>query len=644
MPTQSQRQLAAIMFTDIVGYTALMQQNETLARQQRDANKQIFESSLSKHQGKLLQYYGDGSLSIFNSAANAVKAAIEMQTRSRQQKVDLRIGIHSGDVMFDDTGVYGDSVNIASRIESLAVPGSVFISEKLFEEIRNQNIDAKPLGFFELKNVKQPVQVYALNVEGVVVPSRDDVKGKVKQTLNSIAVLPFASLSSDPENEFFCDGITEELLNVLAKIEGLQVTSRTSSFAFKGKTEDIREIAAKLNVQKVLEGSVRKSGNKVRITAQLINAADGYHLWSETYDRSIEDIFAVQDDISREIANKFRLNLSEQMHEKELVKTPTQNMEAYKLYMKGIFLWNTQLPENLTTALEAFKEATEADVAFADPYAYIAFIYYFMGFVGYLPLKEAMEHSREAATKAIQINPENSQAILASSIITWLYDFEWDKGKKMLEKSISLNPNMPFAYGMLGSYYYMMLDKTKAIECMNAARRIDPLGGFTNGMFAELYNTMGEFEKALAICDEILQLDPSNGYLMLGRITAIGFINGWDSVIPKIEESRAKYGEFPILMSLLGMGYALAGQTGKAEEVIRWFEETEAQQEGVLLDQVGVVKAHLGRKDEFFKKLEESIAHHSINLLWFYKSKMLPEDISKDERFIKARKALGLPV
>ena len=215
MPTQSQRQLAAIMFTDIVGYTALMQQNETLARQQRDANKQIFESSLTKHQGKLLQYYGDGSLSIFNSAANAVKAAIEMQTRCRQQKVDLRIGIHSGDVMFDDTGVYGDSVNVASRIESLAVPGSVFISEKLFDEIRNQNIDARPLGFFELKNVKQPIQVFAINVEGVVVPTRDDVKGKVKQTLNSIAVLPFASLSSYTENEFFCAVITEELIIVL---------------------------------------------------------------------------------------------------------------------------------------------------------------------------------------------------------------------------------------------------------------------------------------------------------------------------------------------------------------------------------------------------------------------------------------------
>ena len=644
MPTQSQRQLAAIMFTDIVGYTALMQQNETLARQQRDVNKQIFESSLSKHNGKLLQYYGDGTLSIFNSAANAVQAAIEMQTRCRQQKVDLRIGIHSGDVMFDDTGVYGDSVNVASRIESLAVPGSVFISEKLFDEICNQNIDARPLGFFELKNVKQPIQVFAINVEGVVVPTRDDVKGKVKQTLNSIAVLPFASLSSDPENEFFCDGITEELLNVLAKIEGLQVTSRTSSFAFKGKTQDIREIAAKLNVQKVLEGSVRKAGNKVRITAQLINAADGYHLWSETYDRSIEDIFAVQDDISREIANKFRLNLSEQAHARELVKVPTHNMEAYKLHMKGVFLWNTQSPENLFKSLDAFKEATVADPDFADPYAYIAFIYYFIGFIGLIPAQSAAEACRSAAAKAIKINPEHPQALLAESIIRLLYDFDWEGGRRLLEKSIALNPNNSFAHIMLASYYFISLDKENATMHMQFARRIDPLGGFTNGFVVEMLNGDGKYKEAIEVCEEILSLEPENGYVVLGHTTALGFQNGFASVIPKIEEGRKLWGEFPTIMATLGMAYAVEGEVEKAEAIIQWFLEAEKKEEGILMDQVAMIYGHLNRADDFFNKLDESIEKHSINILWFYKTKMIPQAISNDERFIKARKAIGLPV
>jgi TolB-like protein len=317
----SSRQLAAIMFTDMVGYTALMQQNEILAVQQRDKSKKILEDALRKYDGRLLQYYGDGTLSVFSSALNAVKSSIEIQTLNRDEKIAMRIGIHTGDVVFDDAGIYGDSVNVASRIESLAVAGAVFISEKLFNEISNQGLDAKPLGYFELKNVKQPVQVFAISSPGIVIPSRDEVKGKLKQSPNSIAILPFASLSSDPENDFFCDGITEELLNVLSKIEGLQVTSRTSSFAFKGKTEDIREIAAKLNVQKVLEGSVRKAGNKLRITAQLINASDGYHIWSESYDRNFEDIFEIQDDISRTIANKLRKNLAASDHEKAIGKS-----------------------------------------------------------------------------------------------------------------------------------------------------------------------------------------------------------------------------------------------------------------------------------------------------------------------------------
>ena len=167
------RQLAAIMFTDMVGYTALMQQNETLAKQQRDKNKEIFENCLKKFDGQLLQYYGDGTLSIYKSAANAVQSAIELQTQCRMEKVDLRIGIHSGDVMFDDTGVYGDSVNVASRLESLAVPGSVFISEKLFDEIRNQRIEANPLGYFELKNVQKPILVYTVANPGLIDPSRD---------------------------------------------------------------------------------------------------------------------------------------------------------------------------------------------------------------------------------------------------------------------------------------------------------------------------------------------------------------------------------------------------------------------------------------------------------------------------------------
>src|SRR5436190_6747981 len=300
------RQLAAILFADMTGYTALMQNNEHLARQKRKRFREVLEADVENHEGKILQNYGDGTLSIFNSAINSVNCAISIQQQLQlEPKVELRIGIHTGDVAMEEGSVFGDGVNLASRIESMAVPGGIFISEKVYDEIKNhENIKTRDLGFVELKNVKQPVHLFAIANNGIVVPSRDELKGKTKQPNNRLAVLPFVNMSADPENEYFSDGITEELLNALTKVDGLQVTSRTSAFAFKGKQTDIRDIAIQLNVDRILEGSVRKSGNRVRITAQLINATDGYHIWSESYDRNLTDIFEVQDEISGIIASK----------------------------------------------------------------------------------------------------------------------------------------------------------------------------------------------------------------------------------------------------------------------------------------------------------------------------------------------------
>ena len=340
------RQLAAILFADMAGYTALMQENEPLARLKRQRLKDVLESAIDQFNGKLLQYYGDGSLSIFNSAIDSVRFAINMQQQLKQEpKVDLRIGIHTGDVAMEDGFIYGDGVNLASRIESLAVPGGIFVSEKVYDEIKNQdNISTLELGYFELKNVKTPVRVYAITNDGIVTPSREDIKGKTKQPGNRLAVLPFVNMSADPENEFFSDGVTEELLNALTKVDGLQVTSRTSAFAFKGKNDDIRDIGIRLSVDKILEGSVRKSGSRVRITAQLINAADGYHIWSENYDRNLTDIFEVQDEISAIIANKLRENLTAKKHAEHLVKAPVKNVGAYSLYLKGLYFWNKMTP------------------------------------------------------------------------------------------------------------------------------------------------------------------------------------------------------------------------------------------------------------------------------------------------------------
>ena len=392
------RQLAAIMFTDMIGYTALMQENEQQAKENRDRHRAVLQESVREHQGEILQYYGDGTLIIFTSAIEAVNAAVDIQTELQiKPKIPLRVGIHTGDIVYSDDGIFGDGVNVASRIEGLSVSGSVLISEKVQDEIKNHpDFNTKSLGKFNLKNVKRPVEVFAIVNEGLSVPDLKEIEDKNGTANKTIAVLPFVNMSADPDNEYFSDGITEELSNALTKVDGLLVTSRTSSFAFKGKNEEVRKIGEQLGVNTVLEGSVRKTGNKVRITAQLINTADGYHLWSEVYDRKLEDIFAVQDEIARIITNKLREKLTTEGSKESLVKPATENIEAYNLYLKGLFYWNKWTPEDRKKAIKIYEEAIEKEPNFALPYSGLANCYSILGSTSQMDSKIAFPKAKKA--------------------------------------------------------------------------------------------------------------------------------------------------------------------------------------------------------------------------------------------------------
>src|SRR5258706_4157833 len=396
------RQLAAIMFTDMEGYTALMQKNEQVAIERRTRHREVFEKAMTDHSGKIIQYYGDGTLSIFPSAIHAVDAGVEMQVLFRDQpQVPLRIGIHIGDVTIDDSGVYGDGVNIASRIESFAVAGSVFISDKVFDEIKNQpRVNTISMGLFDLKNVSRPVEVFAITNEGLAVPKPADLKGKTAEPKNKLAVLPFVNMSNDAENEYFSDGIAEELINTLSKIDGLQVICRTSAFSFKGKNQDVRKIGKALNVSKVLEGSVRKAGNRVRINAELVNTSDGYQLWSETFDRNLDDIFELHDEIAGIIANRMREQLVTKLTE---TPDPSQNIEAYQLYLKGLFFYNKGTPPDYHKAIEFFEEAISLDPSFANAHAMIASCYAALTSIGNVNPAHVMEKVRTASHNAIRL-------------------------------------------------------------------------------------------------------------------------------------------------------------------------------------------------------------------------------------------------
>ena len=432
------RQLAAVMFTDMVGFTALMQKDEKKAKSNRDRHRKVLEKHIFEHLGKILQYYGDGTLSIFGSAIEAVICAKEIQLELKKEpQIPLRIGIHLGDIVYEDDGAYGDGLNVASRIESLSVAGAVLFSDKVHDEIKNHpELTKKSLGKFELKNVKQHVEVFALTNESLTVPEPGELRGKGKLTEKSVAVLPFVNMSADPENEYFSDGISEELINALTRVEGLLVTSRTSSFAFKGKNHDIREIGSKLDVGTILEGSVRKAGNKVRITAQLIKTSDGYHFWSEVFDRELEDIFEVQDEISKKIASKLKKELVDEMTKEPLVKSRTKDLEAYNLLLKGKFYFHKWSPPDVFKALEFFKNASKKDPNYPLPYTCIAGCYSFLGATGYLPPQDAYPKAKEYALKSLELDSYLPEAHLSIGIVKLFFEWDWEGVKKSLPLSV----------------------------------------------------------------------------------------------------------------------------------------------------------------------------------------------------------------
>src|SRR5215217_555959 len=565
------RQLAAIMFSDMAGYTALMQQNEQLAKLKHQRLKEVLEASVSVHQGKILQYYGDGALSIFNSAIDGVTCAIEIQRALQQEpKVDLRIGIHTGDISIENETIYGDGVNLASRVESLAVPGSIFISEKVFDEISNQeNLSAREMGYFEFKNVAKPVRIFALDNEGLVVPTRDALKGKTKQPANRLAVLPFVNMSADPENEYFSDGITEELLNAFTKVDGLQITSRTSAFAFKGKNTDIRDIGIQLNVDRVLEGSVRKAGNKVRISAQLINAADGYHIWSETYDRDLTDIFEVQDEISTIIANKCRENLTAKKQEEKLVKMPTQNMEAYTLFLKGLHFHNKITPKNTKKAIECFEKAIALEPHYAHAYAMAATGYASLGATGQMHPDSAFEIVHRYSDKALQLHPSTTEA-----------------------------------HQLLSLYYLSTSRKQDAVEIMEKALEIDPISPIVNQYLADAYLNAGRTDDAIKQLDRLLDLYPNMRVALEAKGWCTGIKGDWKKAAQIFEEVHQLIKNPLKGLAPLGCAYGYCGEVEKALACISKIEQRQVEEPGTVLDiDLAIIWWSLGEKNKSFHYL-----------------------------------------
>jgi TolB-like protein/Tfp pilus assembly protein PilF/predicted Ser/Thr protein kinase len=425
----------------------------------------------------------------------------------------------------------------------------------------------------------------------------------------SVGVLSFADMSPGKDQEYFCDGMAEEIINALTNIGGVQVSSRTAAFQFKGQGYDIQEIGRKLKVQTVLEGSVRKAGNRLRITAQLVTVADGYHLWSERFDRDMEDVFAIQDEISLAIVDKLKVRLLG-ADKAKLVKRHTENLEAYNLYLRGRWLWNTRTEDGIGRAIEYFEKAIQAAPDYALAYAGAADAYNDLMNYSLSPPENAYPRAKEAALKALALDDELAEAHAALGAILCEQEWDWAGAERELRRAIELNPNYADAYHGLGGLMSYVGRFDEAVAAMNRAVELDPLSLVINRNIVYELELAGRFDEALDAAKRAADLDPDYDFLHL--MTGIVYVgmSMFDEALAEFElEERAYGARHPLLDAWIGVAYARSGRTSDAERILEDLKGRCREPQVQMLN-IAHLCFLLDRRDEGFEWLERSYENH----------------------------------
>ena len=533
------RRLSAILAADVVGYSRMMGADEagtlSLLKQHREA---VFDPAVAQHNGRVVKLIGDGTLVEFASVVDAVNCALAIQravkAETKPAGIKLRIGVNLGDVIIDGDDIYGDGVNIAARLEPLAEPGGICVSSIVNESVGNRIAVAfKDGGEVSVKNIDRPIRVWKWHPDGDQVVPQPAVTAspseKAQPEPPSIAVLPFNNMSGDPEQEYFSDGITEDIITDLSKVAGLMVIARNSSFGYKGKSPDIRIVGRELGVRTVLEGSIRRAGGRVRITAQLIDAATGGHVWADRFDRDLTDIFAVQDEVTQQIVEALKVKLTPS-EEARITNTPTRSLEAHDLFLKARELIQASSVDRTTfeQSVQLFERAISLDPGYAQAHAGLAFAYLFDYSNRWTGDPDgSMRRAYELATKAIALDPNDPYGYAVASISARHLNDD-QRAQSAIDRALALNPNYALALNIRGAGAAFSGHPEAAIPDIERAMRLDP--GFSQQYLHYLglaHLMLGNYETAATIFRERIllfpQTDVSRGMLAaalghLGRV------------------------------------------------------------------------------------------------------------------------------
>ena len=568
-----ERRLSAILAADVVGYSRLMGNDEagTLA-ELKEIRQKIIDAKIAEHRGRIVKLTGDGVLAEFPSVVNAVSCATEIQiamhARRSESPIQFRVGINLGDVIVEGDDIYGDGVNVAARLESVAQPGGIAVSQSVRDHVGNRlSVTFEDRGEQQLKNIEKPIRVYDVLLDepiGVEMPA-------ARRDKPSIAVLPFTNMSGDSEQEYFSDGITEDIITDLSKISALSVIARHTSFTYKGKAVKVQSAGKELGADFILEGSVRKAGARVRVTGQLINSKDGTHIWAERFDRDLTDIFAIQDEITHAIVEQLKVKLLPQ-EKKSIQQAPTDNVEAYTCYLKARELFHRGSKSGYKAAREMFVKATELDPSYARAYAGIADCDTFL----YLRTTEPISFEAILAMSEKALALDNGLAEAYASRGAALSAVKrYAEAEAEFEKAISLDPNSFEAHYFYARACVFQGKIEQATALFEGAAAIKPDDYASVCILVQFYNSLGRKQdakeaarKGAKLAERQLTLHPDDAKaaeLGSGSLIEIG---EFDRAREWIARALALEPDNPVTHYNAACAYAMLGDIDKSFELL----------------------------------------------------------------------------